>query len=99
MVRDFWQSARSSWIKITVAEIAELLNTGVAEEPKDLEDTAEPNTSAPVSPKKKAKPKTPRKSAKKRVAVAVEVNTSVELQQIVVAGLESDGVVQDHACK
>ncbi len=86
-------------IKIIAAEIAEVLNIGVAEEPKDLEDTAEPNTSAPVSPKKKAKQKTPRKSAKKRVAVAVEVDTSAELQQIVVAGPESDGVAQDHACK
>ncbi|KAI0719762.1 UV-endonuclease UvdE-domain-containing protein [Cerioporus squamosus] len=85
-----------------IVETLEVLETGVAEEPKDLEDTAEPEVPLPATPKKKtAKQKTPRKSPKKRVSVAVEVEGSISLNQVLIEapGDESDRLDEDNTGK
>ena len=50
------------------------MDTGVTDDPKDLDDTAEPDSSLPTTPKK-----TPRKRAKKRVEIAVKVEQCVKV--------------------
>ena len=60
-----------------LAETAEVLDTGVTDDPKDLEDTADPDDSLSVTPKKK----TPRKRAKKRVEIAVKVEQCVKVDE------------------
>ena len=80
-------------------EIAEVLDTGVTEDPKDLEDTADPDTLLPSTPKRKStKTKSPRKSAKKkRVEIAVEVEQVVKVEQVQIAAIPNFATEQDTA--